>query len=325
MSVKIDLKDKKLLYHLSQSARTPHTQLAKKIGLSKNAVTYRIERLKKEGVIQYFTTALHLGNLGLDTFTLLLRFNTPLDDSILNFFKNHPYANWVVTLSGNWDVFAEFVYTGIMDHHRITNEIIKTFSEKLNTYTTFFSFDCIKVEHFPGDFYQDPEPKPPLIRQKPHHQFKADEIDKKILYILSQDASLTYPALAQQVGVGINVIRYRLKQLEKNGVLLKTFAEVNRQQLGYTDYLYVLHLKNLSESSMQKIRKAIQSNLNVNYAFFDTCSYNLIFTCSFKDSHGVDQLTHTLRQDYRNIIDRQEYMILCDQLVFNLFPKGLLG
>ena len=49
--LKLDKKDKKLLYYLSKNARMSNTQLSNKIGLSKNSVKYRVERLLKEGII----------------------------------------------------------------------------------------------------------------------------------------------------------------------------------------------------------------------------------------------------------------------------------
>jgi len=52
MSQLLDKKDGKLLYFLSQNARLSQTQLAKKIGLSKNGVKYRVGRLLKEKIIK---------------------------------------------------------------------------------------------------------------------------------------------------------------------------------------------------------------------------------------------------------------------------------
>lgn len=71
----LDIKDRRLIYYLSQDARLTNTQLAKKIGLSKNAVQYRIERLKKEGVVKKFASIVNLSSLNLTTVDLLLKFN----------------------------------------------------------------------------------------------------------------------------------------------------------------------------------------------------------------------------------------------------------
>jgi DNA-binding Lrp family transcriptional regulator len=66
---KLDIKDRKLLYYLSEDSRLSYTQLAKKVALSKNAVKYRITRLKTMGVIKQFTSVINLGALRYYTFT----------------------------------------------------------------------------------------------------------------------------------------------------------------------------------------------------------------------------------------------------------------
>ena len=66
----MDKKDRKLLYYLSLNSRESHTQLSKKIGLSKNSVKYRIERLQKEGVIKQFTIMPNFSKCKLDTFNM---------------------------------------------------------------------------------------------------------------------------------------------------------------------------------------------------------------------------------------------------------------
>ena len=47
--VKLDLKNKKICRCLSENARTPYTKIAKQVGLSKDAVKYRIKNLEKTG------------------------------------------------------------------------------------------------------------------------------------------------------------------------------------------------------------------------------------------------------------------------------------
>jgi len=72
---KLTLKDKKLLFYLSRNARESGTKIAKSVGLSKNAVGYKIERLTRLGIIKNFSAAINIGALNYDTFTLLLKFN----------------------------------------------------------------------------------------------------------------------------------------------------------------------------------------------------------------------------------------------------------
>jgi len=51
VKAKLDVKDKKILSILSANSRIPLTQLAKKVGLSRDAVNYRIKNYEKNGII----------------------------------------------------------------------------------------------------------------------------------------------------------------------------------------------------------------------------------------------------------------------------------
>jgi Lrp/AsnC family leucine-responsive transcriptional regulator len=56
MVIKLDLKDKKILTLLDEDARLSNSQIAKKVGLSKPAVEYRLKRFEKNNLIfQYYT------------------------------------------------------------------------------------------------------------------------------------------------------------------------------------------------------------------------------------------------------------------------------
>ena len=52
--MKLDLKDKKILYELDRNSRQSNKQIAKKVGLSEQVVGNRIRRLQEWGIIEYF-------------------------------------------------------------------------------------------------------------------------------------------------------------------------------------------------------------------------------------------------------------------------------
>lgn len=326
-NVKIDVKDKKLLYQLSVDGRVSYTQLAKKVSLSKNAVKYRVDRLKNEGVIKNFASTINLGSLNLTTFTLLLKFNDDIykNKEIIDYFRNYEFADWVITLSGDWDIFTEFVCKDFNHMFSIIEDIVKEFKETLNTYQVLFSRDTLRVEHLIADFYKDI--KFPILpvkdrRIEPH---KIDKIDRRILNTLAEDSSLTAPEIADKLNLTMDIVRYRMKNLINNSVIVKFFPEISLPKLGYTEYLYTVKLKNVSPEKIIKIKNEIKNNPNVTYAFFDKISFNLVFVCAFSSSEGIDTLSRGLRSEFSEIIHEQDYFIIKEQILFNLFPRGLIN
>ena len=51
--INLDLKDRKILYELDSNSRQPLSQIAKKVGLSKEVVNYRIRRLEDQKIITH--------------------------------------------------------------------------------------------------------------------------------------------------------------------------------------------------------------------------------------------------------------------------------
>ena len=51
---KLDLKDRKILYHLDLNSRQSFAQLGKKVGLHKDVVAYRVKKLQEKGIIENF-------------------------------------------------------------------------------------------------------------------------------------------------------------------------------------------------------------------------------------------------------------------------------
>jgi len=303
-----------------------YTQLAKNVGLSKNSIKYRIERLQKEGIIEYFSCVVNQSSINNSTFTLLLKFNEDIYDNkeIIKYLKSYPFIVWAATLSGQWDVFSEIVCVDITHLQEIVKTIITHFGPLLNTYELYFSNDTLRVEHLISNLYQDLKLEPAEIKERAVKSHNPDLNDRKILHLLGEDSTLSYLAISQRLGLTLDIVRYRIKNLIHKGVLVKFFAEVNYLQLGYTEYFYKIRLKNVSQEKMQSLRKSIQLNNNISYAFFDINSFNLIFICVFKSREEIDHLSRKLRKDYGEIIETQEYLILKEHLLFNLFPKGLL-
>jgi len=62
--VKIDLKDRKILYELDLNCRQSNTQIGKTVGLKKDVVSYRIKRLQEQGIIKNFWTEINTFKFG---------------------------------------------------------------------------------------------------------------------------------------------------------------------------------------------------------------------------------------------------------------------
>jgi Lrp/AsnC family transcriptional regulator, leucine-responsive regulatory protein len=325
--VNLDIKDRKLLYYLSLNARQSHTQLSRKVGLSKNGVKYRIERLKKEGVIKGFTIIPNIGSCGYDTFDILLKFNEDIyeNEEIINYFKNHGLCINILALSGGWDLFVEIIVPNLSRMAAIVRDITSHFGEVLNKYKVFYVASApVKLGDALEDLYVDlnlEKPKPKRLIEKKQ---KLDIVDKKIMMILAKDSSLPLMSIARELNTTLDIVRYRMKRLANSGLIFKFDTNISLSVLGYTKYLCRISLRGGSEERINAIKKRISVDKDIIYAFFDVNGYNIVFSCAFKDAENLDHLLRGLRKDFSDIIEDQEYLLIKEEVLLNLFPKGLL-
>lgn len=243
---------------------------------------------------------------------------------IVEYFKGHALADWVIALSGQWDLFAEFVVKDLFHLQDILAEILDRFSGSINTYQLFIAGDILRVEHLVEDFYKDLKFGKPVLKERTKESYKTDLMDKRILNLLNQDSSLPYLAIAQKLDTTIDVVRYRIKNMLNKGIIIKFFPEISLQKLGYTKYLCNVRLMNISKEKAEKIKKMIQSNVSITYAFADITGLNIVFVCAFKDPEGIDHLLRSLRKEFSDIIEEQNYLIVKEEILFNLFPIGIV-
>ena len=89
--IKIDLKDKKILSELELNSRISLTKLAKKVGLSRDGVKYRINNYERSGLINGYRTQVDITKLGYKANHLFIRLSNPaieIEKEIIKELKN---------------------------------------------------------------------------------------------------------------------------------------------------------------------------------------------------------------------------------------------
>jgi len=231
----LDVKDRRILYYLSIDSGISRSQLAKKVALSQSSVKYRIARFRQLGIIKRFACIINLGALNLTTFNLLIRSkDMKSQDYLRKALISHKYATSVMVLSGKWDFFVELVAKDFIHFSEMIKSLITQYSEEIMGYSTFISRDTLRVEHIPPTIYEGLNLKEQLPQRKKKKQIQIDNIDRNLLFELNKDSSLTFVELAEKINSSVDVVRYRIKQLKENNILIKCFAEISVRELGYT-------------------------------------------------------------------------------------------
>ena len=119
-----DLINRHIVSILQANAREPLASLARKVGLSRNAVTERLRRLERDGVIIGYTV--RLGNSATSaaiTAYMLLYLDGPICERILPSVERLPEIKLSQSLGGEIDMIVFAETENLTDMNRVRDEL----------------------------------------------------------------------------------------------------------------------------------------------------------------------------------------------------------
>lgn len=267
---KLDLKDRKILYYLSSNSRLSLSQIGDKIGLSKNVVRYRIERLQEKGIIKNFYTVIDVYKL---EYTVIkchytYQFTNPeIEKNIIEYFVENPYTVLVASARGTYDLAVILTVKDIKEFHQIFLETQEKFGYYFKDKTLAF---FINEQHYQPSFLL-PEADGEMDREVVMFTGGGgkEDIDKQdydILKFLSNNARLPLTETADKLSKSVSFVKYRLKKLMKKGIIRGFRVDFDIKKLGFQ--VFRVHLYLSQYTSRNKIIQYVKQNPHL--VFVDT-------------------------------------------------------
>ena len=232
---KIDLKDRKILYELDLDCRQSNTHIGKKVGLKKDVVAYRINRMLEEGIIKNFWTAINTFKLGYNVFRIYINFHYVSDQikkEIIEYFKNYDNSWAVVSVKGPIDLSIVVWVKNIYDFYTFWDKTLEKYEDYFEKYTISIYIKAIGY-------------KKSYLLDKPHtadrimyeaicdgKNTSIDELDYKILNEVAINARNPIIDIAKKLDCSSQTINYRLNNLKKNGVIQAFRVNIDRSKIG---------------------------------------------------------------------------------------------
>ncbi|MBI4140041.1 Lrp/AsnC family transcriptional regulator [Candidatus Woesearchaeota archaeon] len=271
--IKLDRKDWKLLAELDVDSRQTYQSLAKKVGLSKDAVVYRIVRLQKEGVIQQFHTVIDVGKIGYISFRLyiaLLNGTPEKEIEILKYFKQKKEVAWLVSIDGEYSIGMWILVKDIAE----MNSLWKEFLEKYHNYVEKRSLSIFtKVSYFPRSYLLGKEKTDaeyifitePTMGGSDDVPDAVDEKDIAILQLLTSDARKSVVDISQKTGMTPKTVAVRIKNMEKKNVIVGYRTLFDLEKIGYQYFKLHINLQNAERKDIQRFRTYVKQHPNIIY------------------------------------------------------------
>ena len=273
---KIDLKDKKIIYHLLTNSRQSFNSIGKKVGLSKDNVAYRIKRLEKEGIIVGYPTWIQGGLLGwgVARYYYTFQFVSPeKKQEIIQYFINSDVVATVYELEGNYDLQVNVYVSSLRNleylpkYQNLYFKFTSFYDQTQKKYRKYFDKQIMIVNHkhewFRPTF---------LIGDKnsihssvslftPFKEVKIDKLDFEILRKLALNARISTVNLANDLNVTTATIKSRIKRLINKEVIGSFAVNIDVSKIGYRDYYVEINLKDYDKKN--EIIKYVRKYQNI--------------------------------------------------------------
>ena len=263
----LDIKDKKILYHLDLNSRQSFSSIGKKVGLHRNHVLRRVNKLIEQGVIWRFTTYIDPTKLGflMYRFYFVFQYATPsIRKKMVEELVNNKYSMFVNSCEGQIDLSVYFCI-----HHQNVYHFQRIWEGFYSKYRNYFS-----KAYFSIWCYLYTYPYTFLVQNNHEKRSDAqnimiigggqnvviDELDVQMLKRIFGDARLPTVELAQNLKVTSATITARLKKLERFGIIKGYSIYLDFNKLDYNLYKLDIYLQDY------KLRNKINNYIITNPA-----------------------------------------------------------
>ncbi|MBI2107830.1 Lrp/AsnC family transcriptional regulator [Candidatus Woesearchaeota archaeon] len=228
----LDLLDKKIMYELDLNSRAPVTEIAKKVRTSKETANFRIKRLLKEGYIKNFYTIFNTSKLGKFYYKTFVKFHNATrlkEQEIIDYLKATEACAYLGSCEGPYDM----TFLIVVESSRQFKEFLTDFKGRFGNLILEKEIHTVLTVHRLNQkfLYAGPSKKHSFYQDEIINS-DIDETDKKILKELSANARIPLVDLAKKINADSKVIKYRIKKLEKEGIIIAYASAPNFDKLG---------------------------------------------------------------------------------------------
>ncbi len=321
--MELDLKDKKILYYLDLNARQSFTQIGRKVGLSKNMVSYRINRLEKNGIIKDYYTfidGIRLGFIVLRFYTTFQYITKEIEKEIINYFIQNKSAVVVYSLQGRFDFEVVFWIKDLDNFYQFWQKTLKKYGDffqdqRLSLYIKYITY---KLSYLVSEF-QDIEHQKLVDIMGGKKPVDVDDLDLKILKIIASNARLPLINIADELGRSSETIKYRLKRLITLEIIKSFRPNIDYSKLGYNYYKLDLYLKDYSKRD--KIINFIKNNPHLYAIDVTTGGYHLELEFQIKNLELLVNIMNEINMYFPGALRNYNYLIFKDVHKYSFFTE----
>jgi len=313
-------KDEKILIEITLNSRIPLNRLAKKVGISREVATYRLNNLIKNKIILGFYTIVDIEALGFSRygcFFQLKGISHEKEKEFMNYLLKHEFVTYMGPVIGRWNVIFDIFAKDNEHLQKIIQEIVNKIEKYIEKYSIISMGTAL--ESFPIKILGSKRE----IEYKKSKEIKLDKKDLEILKILSNNSRTEYKEISKKLNMTANAIKYRIKNLEKTGIIKGYTISIDKRKLEYE--FYNLQLKVTENKKEEELRKFLKNNKHAIYLYkyLGNENWDLDIGLIVKNSSELRNFILELREYFGDIIKIHDLYIVVEETKGDYAPSGV--
>jgi Lrp/AsnC family transcriptional regulator, regulator for asnA, asnC and gidA len=283
--------DIKILRELLKDGRKSFTAIAKECQTSDDIIGDRFKELEKAGIIVGATIQFNFKKLGYSgvASTMINVESQDLEDTLGRISKIPDIRSVSVLYNSPFNISAVFTLKDLGDLERVKQVVCR--QNRINAIRTYIWTDVKNmVENIFGDSTEKNNHKTPVKNPQLNNQenMNIDEIDTKIINLLSENGRLAFSKIAQQVGASTATVARKYERL-RNHNLIKVSIQINPKQLGYQSILTV-NLLLSDPNEMNETVEKLSKIPGVTYILKISGVFDISFVALVKDCKSIFEI-----------------------------------
>ena len=305
----LDRKDRRIIYELQKNCRRSLGEIARAVGISKQVLHYRIERLVSSRAILSFITLVDFGKLGFVNHEAWLQLSSATKserEAFMASFASHQDVRLVAECSGKYDVLVGVLAKNIMQFNSILHDLIRKHPGMVKECHISISSQFIA---YPKTYLagREERKKEFSISGEPV-ELETDEVERKLLSLLSSNARMPVIELSKKAGVSPATVRAKIKRLEKEGIIAGYFAFVSHENIGQDNIEILATLRGMDEKKERELEEYCRSHPYSHSLLKCIGKWDIDVAFDADDSRHFQEILSEFRDRFGSVIDEYEFV-----------------
>ncbi len=314
----LDIKDKKILVVLLEDMRTPLSQIARRVGLSRQTVEYRINKLQEHRVIAGSRAVVNLNALGYHTYHFFLNAKTLAEEQeIIARAKQFDAVNVIISYTGRWSLELSIIARTPDEFIALSEALFSDFP--VDVAGQMLLIRTIKSTVLPPAFLGQSFPLP---RSKKTIAAAVDEKDLHLIEMLSDDATKPVALLAKQTTLSTDAVLYRLKKLCRSAHIIEFRPIVNYAALGLSIHTLLLKVSG-SAAAIHKLELFLQESVATIWIAKAFGDWNYIIFIAAATMDAVHEFILLVKSRFSGILREYEALYAYKEHKYTYYSRAI--